>query len=222
MNTASANQNRFSSFLFIVPALILIGALGSSLGGPVASIIGGVAGLVWGIFVGLGSTWAARRWPNLPRRWLHIGAFIATILFGGSLFAMLLYVASPTPENILALMRPPFKGGFTFFVIFNSLVEWLVIPVAMFLNWQHPLRRSLLIACGVLFYLSRAWTYVYFVPQIFQFMVLKPGTSISPDLASAILKWVNLSWIRCAIDGVMAVLFFRAAANPNQRVTDNG
>src|SRR5262249_62304220 len=105
MNTAPAHQNRFASFLFIVTALILIGALGRLFGGQVATIIGGVAGFLWGILIGLGSTWAARRWPSLPRRWLHIGAFTATTLFGGTLFAMLLYVASPTPENILTLIH---------------------------------------------------------------------------------------------------------------------
>lgn len=212
MNTAPSTQNRFSSFLFVVPALILIGALGCSLGGPVATIICGVAGLVWGILAGLGSTSASRRWPSLPRRCVYFGSFIAGTLFGGTLFAMLLYVASPTSENILALMRPPFKGGFTFFAIFNSLMEWLVIPVALFTNWSHPRRRPLLVVCAVLFYLSRAWTYVYFVPQIFHFLTIEPGGSISPDVASAILKWVNLSWIRCAIDGVVATLFLRAAS----------
>jgi len=217
MNTAPANQNRFSSFLFIVPALIFIGALGSSLGGPVASIIGGIAGLVWGILVGLGSQWAARRWPSLPRRWLHIGAFIATTLFGGSLFAMLLYVASPTPENILGLMRPPFKGGFTFFVIFNSLMEWLILPTALFSNWNHPRRRPLLVACAALFYLSRVWTYLYFVPQIFKFMATQVGTPIPAEIASSVVKWVALSWIGCAIDGVVAVVFLRAASAPDRR-----
>ena len=52
-------------------------------------------------------------------------------------------------------MRQPFGGGFTFFVIFNSLMEWLVVRVAVFLNWSHPRRRTLLLTCAILFYLSR-------------------------------------------------------------------
>ena len=158
--------------------------------------------------------------PSLPRRWLFVAAFIATTLFGGSLFAMLLYVASPTPENILTLMRPPFKGGFAFFVTFNSLMEWLVIPVAVFLNWNYPRRRPFLVACAVLFYLSRAWTYIYFVPQIFQFMAVPAGASISPEVANGVAKWVNLSWIRYASDGVVAVLFLRAVSEPGSPLQD--
>jgi hypothetical protein len=207
-----ADQTRFKPYVIVSFATTLIGALGSSLGGPIASIIGAIVGLGWGIGFGFLSAWLSRRWPNISRRWLFMGAFIAATLFGGSLFAMLLYVASPTSENIHALMRPPWKGGFTFFVIFNSLMEWLVIPLAVFLNWQHTRRRSLLIACGVLFYLSRVWTYIYFVPQIFQFMRIPATEPISVDVANGVLKWVNLSWIRCAIDGVVAILFLRAAS----------
>jgi hypothetical protein len=111
-------------------------------------------------------------------------------------------------------MRPPWKGGFTFFVVFNSPMEWLILPAAVFLNWQHRKRRALLLACVVLFYLSRAWTYIYFVPQILKFMSIPGGTALSYDVGSAVLTWVNLSWIRCAIDGVVAILFLRAASKP--------
>jgi hypothetical protein len=216
MMTLPADQDRFSSFFLVVLATTLIGAFGASLGGRMATVIGGVTGLIWGILVGLASTWTARRWSSLPKRWLYFAVFVATTLFGGSLLAMLLYVASPTPENILALMRAPFKGGFTFFVIFNSLMEWLILPAALFLNWQRSQRRPLLIICAVLFYLSRVWTYVYFVPQIFHFMTINPGASISTDVATGVLRWVNLSWIRCGIDGLVAILFLRSALAPDR------
>src|SRR5262244_3087908 len=77
-----------------------------------------------------------RLWHRLERartlanRSLYAGAFVATTLFGGSLFAMMLYAsASRAPQWALLFMRPPFNGGFTFFVMFNSLMEWL------FLGW---------------------------------------------------------------------------------------
>jgi hypothetical protein len=128
METES-RQNRFGSYSFGVPATTAIGTLSGSLGGPIAAIIGAVVGPGWGIGLGLISPWLARRMPKLTRRWLSVAAFIATTLFGGSLFAMLLYVASPTPQNILNLMRPPLRR-LHLFLIFNSLMEWLVIPVA--------------------------------------------------------------------------------------------
>jgi len=65
-----------------------------------------------------------------------------------------------------------------------------------------------------LFYLSRAWTYLYFVPQIFRFMTLPVDVPLSPKVATSVLKWVTLSWIRCAIDGVTAILFLRSVCAP--------
>jgi hypothetical protein len=125
------------------------------MGSPIAAIIGAIAGVGWGLLVGLVSMRPLRRLPKLSRRWLFVTAFIAATLFGGTLFAMLMYSAPLTSENIFRLMRPPFSGGFTFFVIFNSLMEWLAIPVAVFLNWQHPRRRPCLF-CARFFFTCRA------------------------------------------------------------------
>jgi hypothetical protein len=36
----------------------------------------------------------------------------------------------------------------------RNLLEWLALPVALFLNWQHPKRRPLLIAGAVLFLIA--------------------------------------------------------------------
>ena len=152
--------------------------------------------------------------PKRANRWLYVTAFVATILFGGSLFAMTLYAsASASPQSVLLFMRPPFKGGFTFFVIFNSLMEWLLLPGALFLNWRIPARRKLLIIGAFLYYSSRGWTYIYFVPAIFRFMSV-PDNPLSPDLASQIMRWVNLSWIRCTVDGVLACLLIYATSKP--------
>ena len=214
-------RETFGPYLPVVPATTVIGALSSSLGGSVAAIIGAAAGFAWGVLIGFAAIRLNRLMPRLAGCWLFIAAFIATTLFGGTLFAMLLYGAERTPEGMLGLMRAPLKGGFTFFVIFNSLMEWFVIPVALFLNWQHPLRRPLLIACAVLSYLSRAWSYLYFVPQILRFMVMRTGASISDDMARSVSNWVNLSWLRCLIDGVTAILFLRAAARCDQIVIES-
>jgi hypothetical protein len=55
--------------------------------------------------------------------WLAVLA--ATILFGGSLFAMMLYgSALSDPEMGLVLMRPPWQGGFTFFRYRLILFVW--------------------------------------------------------------------------------------------------
>jgi uncharacterized membrane protein YedE/YeeE len=53
--------------------ITFIGALGSSLGGPIASIIGAIVGLGWGIGVGFLSAWVIRRRLSISRHWLFIG-----------------------------------------------------------------------------------------------------------------------------------------------------
>ena len=152
---------------------------------------------------------------KLANRCLYLSTFVACMLFGGSLFAMMLYAsAGGSAESILLQIRPPFKGGFTFFVIFNSSMEWLLIPATLFLNWRLRARRTPLLWGAILYYCARAWTYIYFVPAIFKLMAVPAGTQISPELAGQIMQWVNLSWIRCAIDGVLAALLLFATSRP--------
>ena len=65
---------------------------------------------------------------------------------------MMLYAsASRAPQWALLFMRPPFNGGFTFFVMFNALMEWLFLPAALFLNWRVPTRRRLLLAGAMVY-----------------------------------------------------------------------
>lgn len=148
-----------------------------------------------------------------------MSTFVAVTLFGGSLFAMMLYAFAADPASILTLIRPPFKGGFTFFVIFNSSMEWLLLPATLYLNWRISTRRKPLLYGAILYYCARAWTYIYFVPAIFKLMATPVTHPLSPELASEIMRWVNLSWIRCAVDGILAALLLfatsRASAEPS-------
>ncbi len=43
-------------------------------------------------------------------------------------------------------------------------------------------------------------------------MALRAGESVFAGLASNVITWVNLSWIRCAIDGAVSILLLRAAS----------
>jgi hypothetical protein len=49
-------------------------------------------------------------------------------------------------------------------------------------------------------------------------MKTQAATTLSPQITSNVMKWVNLSWIRCAIDGVSAILFLRAASYESSTV----
>src|SRR5215471_9629903 len=147
-------MGQFGSYLIIVPATGLMGALAGRLADPVVGMaVGALIGIGWGLLVGWMAAWLNRRegraWKMADRSVL-LAVLTATTLFGGSLFAMMLYgPALSDPEMVLVLMRPPLQGGLTFFLTFNTLMEWLVIPATLSLNWHLPRRRAL-IATGAL------------------------------------------------------------------------
>jgi hypothetical protein len=66
-------ERRFGPYLIVVPATATIGALGSSLGGTVAAIIGAIVRFGWGLLIGFGSRWL-QRWPTFSRRSLVFAA----------------------------------------------------------------------------------------------------------------------------------------------------
>jgi hypothetical protein len=207
----------FGPSLAVAAATMLIGALSAAASGsPVAVAIGAVVGLGWALLLGRIARALSQRadWGHRAADWsASLGVLAASTLFGGSLFAILLMVpALPTPELLLTVLRPPMAGGFTFFVILNPLVEWVAIPAALYLNWHIPRRRTLLLAGALLYYAARAWTYLYFVPAIFEFMATPPGAALSAELVARVTRWVNLSVVRMAIDGLLALAFLLAAA----------
>jgi hypothetical protein len=202
------------AYFVIVPATTAMGALSGRLAGAEMLALGALAGAAWGLLVGWTAGLVRRRTTRFDTWALRSTAtagFVMAALFGGALFQMLLYVAASAPQSVLGLMQPPFKGGFTFFLLFNTLAEWLVIPLALFMNWHIARRRRLLVAGAVLYYGARVWTYVYFVPRIFEFMTLSTTAALTAANAARIMNWVQLSWIRLAIDGAVAMLFALAA-----------
>jgi hypothetical protein len=93
-------------------------------------------------------------------------------------------------------------------------MEWLLTPAALFLNWHIPKRRTLIVIAAVVFYAMRIWTYVYFVPSIFEFATIQPDGPFSAELVERFRLWVNLSWLRLGIDVLTNLLFLLAALVP--------
>eukprot|EP00455_Lapot_gusevi_P044963 TRINITY_DN5702_c0_g1_i1.p1 TRINITY_DN5702_c0_g1~~TRINITY_DN5702_c0_g1_i1.p1 ORF type:complete len:143 (+),score=24.68 TRINITY_DN5702_c0_g1_i1:65-493(+) len=124
---------------------------------------------------------------------------------------MLFTPALSTPEKVLAVMQPPMSGGFLFFVIFNMSMEWLCLPVSLWANWKVSARRNPLVIAAILFYAGRVWSYTFFIPRIMtEFMPLPPGQPLTDKAAADLVQWVQLSWVRCALDGIACVLILYA------------
>src|SRR5215203_5560637 len=149
MSTTSKGRfGRLDPFLLVVPALVVVGGLGfSTLGGFSAALVAGGVGLGWGLFLGFIAMRLARsesRRAALANASVFLATLTAGVMAGGSLLEMMLLSAGlGTPSTTFTMIHPPFGGSFSLFIItLNSLMEWLLMPVALFCNWHIPKHRT--------------------------------------------------------------------------------
>ena len=218
---STTNKERYGQlgpFLVVVPALSVVSGLGfSTLGGFSAALVAGVIALGWALFLGFIAMRLARR-ESRRAALANASVFLATLgaglMAGGALLQQMLVSAGlGAPSTTFTMIHPPFGGSFSLFIItLNSVMEWLLIPVALFLNWHIPKRTTLIVIAAAVFYAMRVWTYVYFVPNIFEFGVLPPEGPFSAEVVERFRIWVTLSWLRFAIQDVLTYLLFLLAA----------
>ena len=219
MSTTSKGRfGRLGPLLVIVPSLVVVSALGfGTLGGIGAALVAGVIALGWALFLGFITMQLARS-ESRRAALANVAMFLTTLAMGvtagGALLQqMLLSAGLSTPSTTFTIVHPPFGGSFSLFIItLNSLMEWLLMPVALFLNWHIPKRRTLIVIAAAAFYAMRLWSYIYFVPNIFEFGALPPDGPFSAEVVERFRMWVNLNWIRIAIQDVLTYLLFLLAA----------
>jgi hypothetical protein len=216
--TNKEHYGQLGPFLIVATALVVVSAIGfSTLGGIGAALIAGVIGLGWALFLGFIATRLARResWrPTLANGSMFLVTLALGVMAGGGLPSQLLLSAGlSTPSTTFTMIHPPFAGTSNVFIItMNSLMEWLLIPAALFCNWHIPKRRTLIVIAAAAFYAMRIWSYVYFVPNIFEFGALPPDGPFSAEVVERFRMWVNLNWLRIAIQDVLPYLLFLLAA----------
>jgi hypothetical protein len=212
--------DRHGPFLVVVPATTAIGALGATaLGSVTAALLGAVAGLGWGLllgFIAMRLARSERRRPGLANVSVFLAALASGVMAGGALLVLMLLSAGlGAPSTSFTIIHPPFGGSFNLFIItLNSLMEWLLIPAALFLNWHIPKRRTLIVIAAVVYYAMRVWTYIYFVPNIFEFGAIPPDGPFSAEVVERFRIWVNLSWLRFGFDISTNLLFLLCAFVP--------
>jgi hypothetical protein len=195
-----ARYGQLGPFLIVVPVLTVVEALGfSALGGFGAALIAAVVGLGWGLFLGFIARRLSRkesRRSDLANVSVFLAALGSGLLAGGALLEMMLLSAGlGTPSSTFTMIHPPFGGSFNIFIItLNSLMEWLLIPVALFLNWHIPKRRTFIVIAAAVFYAMRLWSYIYFVPNIFEFATIPPDGPFSTELVERFRLWVSLTF----------------------------
>ena len=197
----------------------LIGASAGSLGGPVPAVIFGAVGFAWGVLVVL----IAARLIRSPRRAtfsnvaLYAATFATACLTGVGLHDMPIMAVSVdrAPQFFADLVRPPVGDAEALpFYLLNTPLEWLLIPAALVLNAWIPKRAKLILVATVIFVALRVWSYVYFIPQILDWTEGQAGQPLTATQVEQASLWVDLSWIRLAMDAAMALLLLGAAFVP--------
>jgi hypothetical protein len=207
----------------VAPASVIIFAMGWSNFGLVAGLIGGVGGLVW-ILILAGIVRLIQRSEKLAGSMstivlLSAGATLFLTMGGGIYEYMLMRKAlATTPEWIVTITAGPLgEQVILYFILFNSLLEIFLVPLALLLNWHMPGRRIFVLAAGMIFYAVRIWTYLYFAPQYFDFGEM----AFSEQLINDLVARMSIDNIRFVIQTVEAVLFFRAALGPISSVSND-
>ncbi len=155
-------------YLITVPAMSLGMALASTgLALGTAGIIGGAGlGLAWSIVLGVAVERLIRR-HDWKRRLAHGSVFLAILasgvmLGGGLMYGLLMKAAAIAPAEVLSAMMQP---TVPFFIILNTTLELVVVPCAIFANWQNDTRRRLILIAAASFYALRIWSYLVYVPN---------------------------------------------------------
>ena len=208
----------------------LIGFSAGTLGGPVAAMIFGAIGFLWGVLAFL----LARRLTGSSRRAvfanisLYTATFAITCLTGVGLQIMPIMDLSIThaPQFFADLVRPPIGDAEALpYYLLNTPLEWLLIPAALLLNARIPKRRTLIMIAATMFFALRMWSYLYFIPDILDWNQGTTGQPLSADQLDQAAFWVDLSWIRLGADATIALLLLGAAfipvASPDVRESSN-
>jgi hypothetical protein len=214
---STAYPQRNKAHWLVIPATVVIFALGwSNLAGAQGALLGGIGGFVWAVIL----TYLVRLLDR-TQRWqgrlgtaaaLAAAATLFTMMGGGLYEGMLMSKALETePEWITTITSGPLaEQVILYFIILNSLMEVILVPLALFLNWSFPKRRAFVLVAGLIFYALRIWTYLYFSPQYFAF-----GDMVfSQALIDQLKTRMAIDNIRVVLQVGEAVLFLLAALVP--------
>jgi hypothetical protein len=199
-------------FYLVVPVTAALFALESTALhlGILGAIGGAVLGFAWSVLLGCS---VARIQQN--RGWrvnsANATVFVAIIacgllLGGGVMYGLLMRAAADAPPNVLfAMMQPTIP----YFIVVNTLMEWLIVPAMLFANWHSAGRRPLLLIASALYITMRVWTYSMYAAQRLEIS----GRPLSPEDIDWFRKTLSMDY-RGVLNGLTQVFLLWAAFSP--------
>jgi hypothetical protein len=160
---------RFGPYLVAVPFLtVIFGFYGTFLPFGVLGMLGmALGGLLWALVLGFIAGRLARResWlARLANASLFVGIIAVGLTIGGGfMYASMMDAALGEPSTTNAVLSALMQPAVPYFIILNTTMELLLVPLLVFWNWNIGPRRKALVLIGVAAYLAmRVWTYLVF------------------------------------------------------------
>lgn len=133
--------------------------------------------------------------------WLFITTLAYFLMNGAQIFETAVIVpkwtASP-PESFQILQGKYGLDFKAFWIAMHSIHEITFILAIIFCWKLDPIRNWLLILFAIHFAV-RAWTLLYFAPNIIEFQKISNTTNIGTDLLNRAALWKTLNYIRVGI-----------------------
>jgi hypothetical protein len=213
----ATTKRRVATYLLVGILAMVLNALSfRTLDVPIA--VGVASGLAWTLLAIPVALFVNRRreplghWPDTIAL---LAAANAAIVIG---FGLLLDLTFPDAASYLAMNQTQAGPNHSFaYGLVNTPREWLLVPLAVLLNWHLPKRRRLLVVAVAVLYLERVVTYLYFAPTVLGWQDTTPAQT-SPALLEEVSSWMRLDLARSPVDWLLlAVLMFVVIAYPRPR-----
>jgi hypothetical protein len=128
--------------------------------------------------------------------------FSMAAALGGGLFEHVVFTRlwSAAPPSSFTIIQPATGVPLQRFWIPVHIAITLFSLSSLVLAWSDRRARLLIVAGLVSYLLMRAWSGMYFIPEMLSFQKIAPGSAPSPELLARVARWKFWTWFREPLD----------------------
>jgi hypothetical protein len=86
----------------------------------------------------------------------------------------------------------------------------IFVLLSLFFAWRHVEVRYFLLAGLASYVVMRAWSGVFFIPEMLEFQKVPIGSASSAELSARVANWIFWSWFREPLDVISFLCFLLA------------